>query len=125
MGNICGKADSDAFSQPGRVLGSAPPQQERSSVPARITIGGPPRTLGGQGQASGGDGDGTADARKRAAEAAQARAEAASSKSSSGKLGAQLAAQKKQTRIDTLQEISNNERLRRDADEATQARAHN
>lgn len=53
----------------------------------------------------------------------QARAQAASAKSS-GKLGAQLAAQKKQTRNDTLQEISNNERRQREADEAAQARAH-
>ncbi|KAI1203160.1 hypothetical protein F5X97DRAFT_285121, partial [Nemania serpens] len=95
MGNICGKSDSEAFSQPGRVLGSAPPQPQRASVPAHV--GGPPRTLGGDSpsaQASGGDAD---DARRRAAEAAEARAQAASAKSS-GKLGAQLAAQKKQTR---------------------------
>ncbi|KAI1189377.1 hypothetical protein F5B17DRAFT_391762 [Nemania serpens] len=121
MGNICGKSDSEAFSQPGRVLGSAPPQPQRASVPAHV--GGPPRTLGGSSpspQASGGDAD---DARRRAAEAAEARAQAASAKSS-GKLGAQLAAQKKQTRNDTLQEISNNERRQREADEAAQARAH-
>ncbi|KAI1281035.1 hypothetical protein F5Y07DRAFT_355197 [Xylaria sp. FL0933] len=123
MGNICGKSESDAFSQPGRVLGSAPPQPERASVPARV--GGPPRTLGGDIPEAQGSSGAAADndARRRAAEAAEARAQAASAKSS-GKLGATLAAQKKQTRNDTLQEISNSERRQRDADEAAQARAH-
>ncbi|TGJ86967.1 hypothetical protein E0Z10_g1816 [Xylaria hypoxylon] len=122
MGNICGKSENEAFTQPGRVLGSAPPQPQRASVPAHV--GGPPRILGGGGSpaAQGNSGD-TDDARRRAAEAAEARAQAASAKSS-GKLGAQLAAQKKQTRNDTLQEISNNERRQRDADEAAQARVH-
>ncbi|KAI1733742.1 hypothetical protein F4680DRAFT_454648 [Xylaria scruposa] len=126
MGNICGKSESEAFSQPGRVLGSAPEQPQRASIPAHV--GGPPRTLGGglggggspSAQGNSGDAD---DARRRAAEAAEARAQAASARSS-GKLGAQLAAQKKQTRNDTLQEISNNERRQRDADEAAQARVH-
>ncbi|KAI2638169.1 hypothetical protein GGS21DRAFT_488870 [Xylaria nigripes] len=121
MGNICGKSESDAFSQPGRVLGSAPPQPQRAPVPAHV--GGPPRTVGGAGQGSGGGGGDAAEARRRAAEAAEGRAQAASARSS-GKLGAQLAAQKKQTRNDTLQEISHNERRQRDADEAAEARAH-
>ncbi|KAI1820233.1 hypothetical protein F4861DRAFT_77125 [Xylaria intraflava] len=118
MGNICGKSESEAFSQPGRVLGSAPPQPQRASVPAHV--GGPPRALGGGPPSSTGDTD---DARRRAAEAAEGRAQAATARSS-GKLGAQLAAQKKQTRNDTLQEISHNERRQRDADAAAQARAH-
>ncbi|KAI0842074.1 hypothetical protein F5Y06DRAFT_167221 [Hypoxylon sp. FL0890] len=121
MGNICGKSDSDNFSQPGRVLGSAPPQPERASVPAKI--GGPPRTLGGSApnpqESSNAD-----EVRRRAAEAAEARAQAATSKTP-GKLGTQLAAQKKQTRNDTLKEIANNEIRQRDADEAAQARTHN
>ncbi|KAI8632084.1 hypothetical protein F5Y19DRAFT_385144 [Xylariaceae sp. FL1651] len=127
MGNICGKSDSEAFSQPGRVLGSAPPQPQRASIPA--SVGGPPRTLGGGGAGTGGSSaapgnDGNLDdARRRAAEAAEARAQAASAKST-GKLGSQLAAQKKQTRNDTLQEISNNERRQRDADEGAEARAY-
>ncbi|TRX93886.1 hypothetical protein FHL15_005268 [Xylaria flabelliformis] len=123
MGNICGKSESEAFSQPGRVLGSTPEQPQRASIPAHV--GGPPRTLGGgPPSAQGNSGDADADnARRRAAEAAEARAQAASARSS-GKLGAQLAAQKKQTRNDTLQEISNNERRQRDADEAAQARVH-
>ncbi|KAI0022206.1 hypothetical protein F4780DRAFT_207139 [Xylariomycetidae sp. FL0641] len=123
MGNICGKSDSEAFSQPGRVLGSAPPQPERATIPARV--GGPPRTLGGQDSspAASAGGGAAEDARRKAAEAAEARAQAASSKNT-GKLGSQLAAQKKQTRNDTLQEISHNERRQRDADEAAQARTH-
>ncbi|KAI0400299.1 hypothetical protein F4802DRAFT_585409 [Xylaria palmicola] len=122
MGNLCGKTEREAFSQPGRVLGSAPPQPQRASVPAHV--GGPPRILGGGPPPAQGDNGGADDARRRAAEAAEARAQAASAKPS-GKLGAQLAAQKKQTRNDTLQEISNNERRQRDADEAAQVRAHN
>ncbi|KAI0913746.1 hypothetical protein F4824DRAFT_483642 [Ustulina deusta] len=121
MGNICGKSESEAFSQPGRILGSAPPQPQRVPVPAHV--GGPPRTLGGGSPAAQGNSRAADDARRRAAEAAEARAQAASAKST-GKLGTQLAAQKKQTRNDTLQEISNNERRQRDADEAAQARAH-
>ncbi|KAI0851410.1 hypothetical protein F5Y00DRAFT_8671 [Daldinia vernicosa] len=123
MGNICGKSESENFSQPGRVLGSAPPPQpERSSVPA--SVGGPPRTLGGNPQKQPQDNSNAEEARKRAAEAAEARANATASKST-GKLGTQLAAQKKQTRNDTLKELSNNEIRQRDADEAANARTHN
>ncbi|KAI1458993.1 hypothetical protein F4805DRAFT_98003 [Annulohypoxylon moriforme] len=124
MGNICGKSDSDNFSQPGRVLGSAPPQPERASVPAKI--GGPPRTLGGEGSSpkSPDTSSDAVEARRRAAEAAEARAQAATSKNT-GKLSSQLAAQKKQTRNETLKEISNNEIRQRDADEAAQSRTHN
>ncbi|KAI1759736.1 hypothetical protein GGR53DRAFT_123034 [Hypoxylon sp. FL1150] len=124
MGNICGKSDSEAFSQPGRVLGSAPPQPQRAAVPP--TISSPPRTLGGSAAAAqdarnGGNAD---EARRRAAEAAEARAHASTSKTT-GKLGTQLAAQKKQTRNDTLREISNNAIRQRDAEEGAQARSHN
>ncbi|KAI1466847.1 uncharacterized protein F4812DRAFT_460405 [Daldinia caldariorum] len=121
MGNICGKSESDNFSQPGRVLGSAPPQPERSSVPASVS--GPPRTLGGNSQKPV-DNSNAEEARRRAAEAAEARANAAASKST-GKLGTQLAAQKKQTRNEVLKEVSNNEVRQRDADEAANARIHN
>jgi hypothetical protein len=76
MGNVCcGKADSEAFQSPGRVLGSAPPQPERASVPKSRTVGGPPRTLGGAGaqDTSGGSGNSSAadTARQKAAEAAE------------------------------------------------------
>ncbi|RYO83028.1 hypothetical protein DL766_005520 [Monosporascus sp. MC13-8B] len=129
MGNICGKSDGDAFAQPGRVLGSAPAQPQRASVPAGAIggtasspkVGGPPRTLGGS---RSGGGESADEARRRAAEAAEARAQAATSKAS-GKLGTQLAAQKKQTRNEALKELSNSERRQRDADEAAQARSHN
>lgn len=77
MGNVCcGKADSEAFQSPGRVLGAAPPQPERASVPKSRTVGGPARTLGGGdgGQdASSVSGSSSAadDARRKAAEAAE------------------------------------------------------
>ena len=84
MGNICGKSDSDAFAQPGRVLGSAPPpgQPQRASVPPGALggggpsssvsrVGGPPRTLGG-GPAP--PSDSPDEARRKAAEAAEVRA---------------------------------------------------
>ncbi|KAL7629351.1 hypothetical protein AAE478_000871 [Parahypoxylon ruwenzoriense] len=122
MGNICGKSESDNFSQPGRVLGSAPPQPERASVPSKV--GGPPRTLGGGSPSSPPDGGNSDEARRRAAEAAEARAKAVASKPT-GKLGTQLAVQKKQTRNETLKELSNAEIRQRDADEAAQARSHN
>ncbi|KAI5866849.1 hypothetical protein GGS23DRAFT_292135 [Durotheca rogersii] len=131
MGNICGKADSDHFAQPGRVLGATPPQPERAAVPARV-VGGPPRTLGGTRAPSSrpnpappqGGGANADEARRRAAEAAERRAQASMSKPV-GKLGTQLAAQKKQTRNETLNELSRDETRRRDADEAAEARNHN
>lgn len=79
MGNLCSKSDSENFAQPGRVLGTAPEQPSRSSVPASAgvaRVGGPPRTLGGAApppaaSASPGGGNDNQDARKRAAEAAE------------------------------------------------------
>ncbi|KAI1847432.1 hypothetical protein JX266_006657 [Neoarthrinium moseri] len=129
MGNVCcGKADSDAFQSPGRVLGAAPPQPERASVPKSRKVGGPPRTLGGGGGGGGGGGSSSsgdnssaaADARRKAAEAAEARAKSA--QKSTGKLGEQLQAQKKQTRQDTLNAASRDELRAREADQAAQAR---
>jgi hypothetical protein len=70
MGNICGKQESDAFSQPGRVLGSAPPPAPKTA-PVPKKVGGPPRTLGGG--SSTGDGSDLVDARRKAAEAAEVR----------------------------------------------------
>jgi hypothetical protein len=70
MGNICGKTEPEAFSQPGRVLGSAPaPAAGTAPVPKKV--GGPPRTLG-SGPAVEASGD-TDDARRKAAEAAEVR----------------------------------------------------
>lgn len=83
MGNLCSKSDSENFAQPGRVLGSAPEQPQRASVPANVgrTVGGPPRTLGSAGGATGNYGTVSTpatsgaedDARRRAAEAAEVR----------------------------------------------------
>ena len=71
MGNLCGKQSSDAFAQPGRTLSSAPPaqnQNQTSSVPKKVVVGGPARTLG----SGGGSGSSAQeDARRKAAEAAE------------------------------------------------------
>ncbi|KAK5990843.1 hypothetical protein PT974_09118 [Cladobotryum mycophilum] len=113
MGNICGKTeDPDPFSQPGRVLGSAPPPGPKTA-PVPKKVGGPPRTLGGGAAVGGASNPG--EARSKAAQAAEARAKAASQ---GGKLQAQLSAQKKQTRTNTLAEASGQEVRARDADEA-------
>lgn len=72
MGNICGKeSKTDNFSQPGRVVGSAPaPAPKTAPVPKKV--GGPPRTLGGGGNSTeGGSTENATDARRRAAEAAE------------------------------------------------------
>lgn len=72
MGNLCSKSDKDdGFSTPGRVLGSAPPQPQRASVPATKVVGGPPRTLGGTEPGAGSDSASPDEARMRAAEAAE------------------------------------------------------
>ncbi|KAK0104536.1 hypothetical protein ONS95_004825 [Cadophora gregata] len=125
MGNLCGKESSDAFAQPGRTLAEAHPasgtqnQNPTASVPKKVVVGGPPRTLGSGGQS----GSAQEDARRKAAEAAEARANAASKPK--GKLGSQLQEQKKQTRSDTLEGLSKEERRLRDADSAAEARAYN
>lgn len=72
MGNCCGKESSDAFSQPGRTLSSAPPPNRTSSVPKHV--GGPPRTLGSS-STSPQSAAQQEDARKKAAEAAEVRRE--------------------------------------------------
>ncbi|CZT48292.1 uncharacterized protein RSE6_08967 [Rhynchosporium secalis] len=125
MGNLCGKESSpDAFSQPGRTLSSATPAQSpnpTSSVPKKVVGVGPARTLGSQGQEQ--SSSAQEDARRKAAEAAEARANAASKPK--GKLGNQLAEQKKQTRNDTLEGLSKEERRIRHADAGAEARAYN
>jgi hypothetical protein len=76
MGNLCGKPSKGNFDGPGRVVGSAPAQNDnaKASLPAQARkVGGPPRTLGA---AAGGSGSGGAlnadnDARRAAAEAAE------------------------------------------------------
>jgi len=121
MGNLCGKESTDPFSQPGRTLSSVPAPNANpiSSLPKKV--GGPPRTLG-SGSTTGGGGA-AEDARRKAAEAAEARANAANKPK--GKLASQLAEQKKQTRSDTLDSASRDERRLRDADAGQEARAYN
>ncbi|KAL2834543.1 hypothetical protein BJY01DRAFT_84089 [Aspergillus pseudoustus] len=138
MGNICSRSknEPEAFSSPGRVLGSSTTNNNtapRASVPAGAKLKqsnwqSPGRTLGGEGgSGSAGAGSTTGpgtetaeDARARAAAAAQARAEATTA--SKGKLGTKLAAQKAQTHSQTLNEVSRDERAARDADGAEAAR---
>lgn len=73
MGNLCGRASKDepddAFAQPGRTLGSAPPPSSnpRAAVPKIASTGGG-RTLG---SSSSGQGEGDIDARQAAAKAAE------------------------------------------------------
>ena len=139
MGNICGKEEPDT-SPPGRVLGSAPAAQRKSTVPRKV--GGPPRTLGtgpgtgiGPGEATTSPGD-AGDARRKAAEAAEVRtcrtyiyppaslsssetnkrrqARAKASSKPGGKLQSQLSAQKRQSRADTLKQASAEEQRRRE-----------
>lgn len=126
MGNLCGKESSlDPFSQPGRTLSSAPPPSntKTSSVPKKV--GGPPRALGSSpvNPSTGGGSSAQEDARRKAAAAAEARANAASKPK--GKLASQLEQQKKQTRSDTLDALSKDERRARDADAGAEARAYN
>ncbi|KAF4123364.1 hypothetical protein GMORB2_6065 [Geosmithia morbida] len=122
MGNICGKTESDNFSSPGRIVGSAPPAGPKSApVPKKAVVGGPGRTLGAdRGSSSAESPD---QARQRAAEAAEARA--AASNKSGGKLQSQLSAQKRQNRNDTLKEASRNEIQAREAEEAANVRNYN
>ncbi|GKZ72253.1 hypothetical protein AnigIFM50267_008615 [Aspergillus niger] len=137
MGNICSKSKNqpDAFSSPGRVLGSAPNNTAKDSSAPRAPLpsnakpasnwgSGPSgRTLGsGNTAAAAGDGNVTADARTNAALAAQKRAESASATGSKGKLGTKLAAQKAQTQNQTLNEASRDEVAAREADGAAEAR---
>ncbi|CAK7211210.1 hypothetical protein SBRCBS47491_001037 [Sporothrix bragantina] len=123
MGNLCGKVDKsdDPFDQPGRTLGGGNTRpapagavggQQAKTAPVPPRVGGPPRTLGGS---SGGPGSSAAaDARERAAAAAE-----------TGKLGAQLAAQKRENHGETLKKASEAEVRRREMDAQASAAAHN
>ncbi|KAL9071312.1 MAG: hypothetical protein Q9161_004328 [Pseudevernia consocians] len=119
MGNLCGKPskESDPFSQPGRTVDSGPPLQPnpRASVPK---ISGQ-----GQGQKLGGSSSGESnDARSAAARAAEERAKANRPK---GKLGRDLAKERAQTRTGTMENVSKDERKRREADQTSQAINYN
>ncbi|KIH86622.1 hypothetical protein SPBR_08739 [Sporothrix brasiliensis 5110] len=130
MGNLCGKVDKDdgAFDRPGRTLGgagtgsgNARPVAAGGGAPAKTApvpprVGGPARTLGG---ASGGPGSSAAaDARERAAAAAEARN---APRATTGKLGAQLEAQRRENRSETLKKASEAEVRRREMDAQTSA----
>ncbi|KAL4952365.1 hypothetical protein BDW69DRAFT_22526 [Aspergillus filifer] len=158
MGNICSSSKNrpsssgeEAFSRPGRVLGSSANAAPRASVPAsaksKSHFSSPGRTLGGSGSGGGagntdasatarsgtgsgttGTGTGTVDEPGSSADDARARAALAAQKraetgnAGKGKLGTKLAAQKAQTHAQTLNEASRDERAARDADDASAAR---
>ncbi|KAF1831487.1 hypothetical protein BDW02DRAFT_571946 [Decorospora gaudefroyi] len=119
MGNLCGKQSKDNFEGQGRTLGSAPAPATRASIPSNVAtptkpkVGGPPRTLG---ESNKGD-----DPKAAAAAAAEARA----NKTSTGDLQKKLDAQKRQTNNQTLQQASNENRLAREVDQATETRNYN
>ncbi|KAJ5281305.1 hypothetical protein N7478_006677 [Penicillium angulare] len=132
MGNLCSRAsnDPDTFSGPGRVVGTTPSNPTpRASVPQNSNWKSTPgRTLGensptkSQPQTQGRAGPGTDEARSNAAIAAQKRADTASSTSNKGKLGSRLAADKRKTQDQILNEVSLDERAARNADQAAEAR---
>ncbi|KAL2122490.1 hypothetical protein VTJ04DRAFT_2945 [Mycothermus thermophilus] len=144
MGNLCGKSsrDDDPFSRPGRRLGDAPPRPTApsASVPSSAAkakqpssssssaqpprkVGGPPRTLGGtSGEASSPGGASAEEARAKAAAAAEARYQAA--KQNRGKLGTALDKQRALTDAEALRLASEEERRRRDMDQAAEALRH-
>ncbi|EER44359.1 conserved hypothetical protein [Histoplasma capsulatum var. duboisii H88] len=118
MGSLCSKSANppEPFAQPGRVLGTSPhppPQAPRASLSASTG-----RTLGGAHS----PGQGKDDPRNAAARAAEERAARQSSAAKKGKLSSQLAAQKSQTRSETLDEASRHNRATRDADAAATVR---
>ncbi|KAH7085997.1 hypothetical protein BKA63DRAFT_432632 [Paraphoma chrysanthemicola] len=117
MGNLCGKESKDNFEGQGRTLGSAPAPVTKASVPSNVTpkrtVGGPPRTLG--------EGNAVNDPKSAAAAAAEAR----NSKAATGDLAKKLEAQKRQTNTQTLQQAANENRLAREADQATETRNYN
>ncbi|OAX85259.1 hypothetical protein ACJ72_00381 [Emergomyces africanus] len=123
MGSFCSKSanPTEPFAQPGRVLGTNPnpPQAPRASLPRKIgsSRADPGRTLGGQGPDQG-----KGDPRNAAARAAEERAAKQTSTAKKGKLSSQLAAQKAQTRNETLDEASRHNRATREVDAVEAAR---
>ncbi|KAG9246323.1 hypothetical protein BJ878DRAFT_497604 [Calycina marina] len=125
MGNLCGKeSKDDHFSTPGRTLDSVPPPSNTrtSAVPVKISTGGG-RTLGTGGSSQPQPSSEQDDARAKAREAAERRLNV--SNRTKGSLGKKLQDQKKQTRNDTLDAASKDERRARDADSSAEARAYN
>ncbi|KAI9794678.1 MAG: hypothetical protein M1833_007394 [Piccolia ochrophora] len=118
MGCNCGKQsrENDPFASPGRTLSSAPPP---ASGTARVPRNAAPHSDSLPGRTLGGRSNTEDDARRAAASAAEERATAGRPK---GKLGNQLQSQRQQTRTNTLEQASRDERRHRDANEATDAR---
>ncbi|KKY17694.1 hypothetical protein UCRPC4_g05327 [Phaeomoniella chlamydospora] len=125
MGNLCSRSSNppDNFSAPGRTLGSSapPPSKPTSNLPSSHFASSPGRTLGPS-QSPNSDANSAAAQARRAAEERAAKLQNAQAK---GKLGQQLAEQKKKTRNDILKEESEEARRKREVDQATEARNFN
>ncbi|CAK7239755.1 MAG: hypothetical protein STHCBS139747_001190 [Sporothrix thermara] len=120
MGNLCGKVDkSDNIGNTRLAPAGAVGGQQAKTAPVPPRVGGPPRTLGGS--SSGPGSSAAADARERAAAAAEAR----NTPKATGKLGAQLAAQKRENHSETLKKASEAEVRRREMDAQASIAAHN
>ncbi|KAK3693849.1 hypothetical protein B0T22DRAFT_436995 [Podospora appendiculata] len=114
MGNLCGKqsssSSSDPFARPGRRLGSAPAPRSSAPIPAAAST--PRPVVVGSGSGSGN----AADDQRRKAAAAAAAEQRTKRANTVGKLGSQLAAQKKQTHLETLKEASSAKLRQREVD---------
>ncbi|KAF8440160.1 hypothetical protein BGX38DRAFT_1261757 [Terfezia claveryi] len=128
MGNICGKASDPDTPSAGRRLGSGPTTTGASStyggalnqnptapIPtahkkssSKPKVTGPGRTVG-ESVSSGGE-DSVRDAREAAARAAEAREQAAKA-AGKGALSSKLDVQKRQTRNQQIQELSQQKKI--------------
>ncbi|OAL50640.1 hypothetical protein IQ07DRAFT_432951 [Pyrenochaeta sp. DS3sAY3a] len=99
MGNLCGKPAKDNFEGQGRTLGSALTPATKASVPSNVAK--PKPKVGGPARTLG------------------------EGNTPSGDLQKKLDAQKRQTQAQTLQQAATENRLARDADNATEARNYN
>ncbi|CCU76768.1 unnamed protein product [Blumeria hordei] len=121
MGNLCGKRSlDDPFGQPGRTIKSTPLHSSVKTIPIPKIVGEPARKLGSKSHTEGED---QGDARQKAAEAAEARAKLANAPKH--KLAGKLQEQKKMTRSDLLEDLSQSELKARAVEEQARVMAYN
>ncbi|KAJ2907017.1 hypothetical protein MKZ38_008585 [Zalerion maritima] len=117
MGSLCSKeVDNSPSNRPVRTLGSSAPRTAPVPPKKGQKIGGPARTLGGS------TSEGTA--ATNAALAAERRASATAQKPK-GALGKALNEQRKMTHVDTLKQVSEEERRRRETEAQSEIRNYN
>ncbi|OAA82135.1 hypothetical protein LEL_01680 [Akanthomyces lecanii RCEF 1005] len=109
MGNICGKQESENFQSPGRPLNSAPPAQQKSSVPGKAkskqTYTPESRVVGTDSESP--SGSAARDQGNPASKAGAAALDAANKKKRSSKgLQAKVDEQRSKSIKDNLEEIS-------------------